>query len=366
MSDTRGNKQAGGRLEGFDLLRGLAALAVLGHHLRLDINAEKTMTWFGQGFLAVDLFFLLSGYVMARSYEPAFARGIGAATFMRVRLERLYPMLLLGGLLGVALFRFYPPEPPAEAAQFVWIWALAGQFLLIPFLGGGRIFAFNNVQWSIVYELLANAVHALGWRWLNLRALLLIAGVSLAALVLTAAQGESLSLGWSRDNFLPGLARVGLAYSLGVVLYRTQPRWQPRLPQLPGWLLGALTLGVLALPELPKGHPLIGWAELASLLTLLALAALAANARANPGIARWLGDMSYPLYAIHTPLLAFLRRVEAHVGDGHGTPALIALLLGCAGIVWLASLVGRWIEHPLMAWRANGPAQRRIKASRSA
>ncbi|HNJ48529.1 MAG TPA: acyltransferase family protein, partial [Novosphingobium sp.] len=66
------------RLDAFDTLRGLAALAVLGHHLRLGFDPAGTMIWFGQGFLAVDLFFLLSGYVMARTYEPAFAGGAGA------------------------------------------------------------------------------------------------------------------------------------------------------------------------------------------------------------------------------------------------------------------------------------------------
>lgn len=362
----QGKAQAGGRLDTFDTLRGLAALAVLGHHLRLAFDPAGTMIWFGQGFLAVDLFFLLSGYVMARTYEPAFAGGIGMFTFLRARIERLYPMLLLGGLLGVVLFRFYTVDGLIVPERIDWPRALIGQFLLVPFLASGGVFVFNNVQWSIVYELLANALHALGWRQLRGPGLLLIAGLSFCAMLLVVRFGGSLSLGWSRANFALGLARVGFSYTLGVLLFRTAARWQPRLPQVPAWVLGGATVALLSLPELPLGNPWLGWLQLGTVLALVAIVMLAARARANAASARWLGEMSYPLYAIHTPLLALLHRSIAGSGLGTGTPALLALLAGCAAIAVVAERVGHLVERPYMAWRARGHTQSAIRHAREA
>lgn len=352
------------RLDAFDTLRGLAALAVLGHHLRLGFDPAGTMIWFGQGFLAVDLFFLLSGYVMARTYEPAFAGGAGALAFLRARFERLYPMLLLGGLLGVLLFGYYRADGLIVPANLDWPRALAGQFLLIPFLASGGVFVFNNVQWSIVYELIANALHALGWRMLRVPTLLLIAALSLAALMAVASFGGSLSLGWSRATFALGFARVGFSYSLGVVLFRTAPRWQPLLPQVPAWILGAASVVLLALPELPLGNRLLGWIQIATVLALVAIVMLATTARANHASARWLGEMSYPLYAIHTPLLALVHALIVWAGLEGSWAGRLALLAGCAGIAVLAEGVGRRIEQPLMAWRASGPAQTALREAR--
>lgn len=357
--------RAASRLAAFDTLRGLAALTVMAHHLRLPFIAGEGTIWFGQGFLAVDLFFLLSGYVMARTYEPALLGGIGTLTFLRARLERLYPMLLLGSLLGVALFPFYKVEGLVTPASFDWPLALAGQFLLIPFLAGNSAFIFNNVQWSIVYELIANALHAAGIKGLTIRALAAIAAVSLVLLVTIAVFGGSFSLGWSRNSFGLGFARIGFAYALGIILHRTADAWQARLPTVATWQLGLATVTLLALPELPSGHPLLGVLQLATLMVLVGIVMLASKTAANRHGAEWLGAMSYPLYALHTPLLALLHWLLLQSGLGAaGLLNLLGLLVGCAAIAWLAELTGRRIEQPLIAWRRGGAAQIAIGAAR--
>src|ERR1700761_6004380 len=75
-----------------DGLRGVAAIAVMLHHFR-----PLTAPWlFAHGYLAVDLFFLLSGFVIAHAYDARFRKGLGVPAFLVIRLIRLWPMIAFG------------------------------------------------------------------------------------------------------------------------------------------------------------------------------------------------------------------------------------------------------------------------------
>ena len=346
------------RLVAFDALRGVAALAVLLHHLHLPGAI------FGAGYFAVDLFFMLSGYVLAQTYEPAFANGIKSTTFMRVRLERLYPMLLLGGLLGVALYPTFVAEGGPGSEDLNWPVALASQFLLIPYLATAGAFVFNNVQWSIVYELIANVLHSAGFRWLRNWVLGLIAAGSLAVLITAAPRLGHLSFGLELGTFLPGLARVGFGYFIGVLLQRTEARWQKLVPTVPTWVLIVLLLIVLGTPVFVVPPAILQVVAATTLFALVALVMLASKARGSDELSAELGMMSYPLYAIQSPLLALVVWLLAgnHLGIGPSFPG--ALPIGAVLICLLAWLVGRKIEQPLIRWRGRGARQMAIRAAR--
>jgi peptidoglycan/LPS O-acetylase OafA/YrhL len=346
------------RLVAFDALRGVAALAVLLHHLKLP------EAYFGAGYFAVDLFFMLSGYVLAQTYEPALTNGIKPSTFMRVRLERLYPMLFLGGLLGVALYPAFPIDGVKVPQHLNWPLALISQFLLIPYLATSSAFVFNNVQWSIVYELVANALHSAGLRWLTNSMLVLIITGSLAILIAAAPHFGNLSFGIGLDTFALGFARVGFGYFIGVLLQRTEARWQKFVPIVPTWRLIGLLLIVLGLP-LFKVPPIILQAVSAvTLLALVVLVMLGSKAQGSARLSAELGKMSYPLYAIQSPLLALVIWLLAgnHFGIGPAFPG--ALPIGAVLICLLAWLVGDRIEQPLIKWRGRGLRQMAIRAAR--
>ena len=168
------------RLHALDGLRGVAAMGVMAMHAQLSVMPVAL------GYLAVDLFFLLSGYVIARSYEPRLRSGaMGVTAYAAVRLERLYPMLALGGLVGLGLYAAGLSPFRASGGGELLV-AMVGQFLLIPFLTPGFSFVFNGAQWSIVLELLANLAHATALPALGNRLLAGVVIVSALGLVMAA------------------------------------------------------------------------------------------------------------------------------------------------------------------------------------
>lgn len=274
------------RLEGLDALRGIAAFMVLLFHVEFAFSLQPH---FQRAYLSVDFFFLLSGMVMARQYEGRFS---GAGDFLGKRLRRLWPTMAIGALLGAAVFA--PQMPPLGAA----IACLMG-LLFVPWLGSDKgLFPLNPPTWSILFELVANALHALllhrmrtGW----------LLALSAGCMALLGVAARDLDVGAVREDALLGVPRVLMSYALGVALWRLRAR----LPQLPGWLgLGLVPLGIVTLPYtgLP---PLAG--DLAFALLIAPVAVISGLAPLGFGrrILLWLGWLSFPLYAVHYPVLMF-------------------------------------------------------------
>ncbi len=333
-------------------------MAVLLHHLHLP------GAFFGAGYFAVDLFFMLSGYVIAQTYEPALMSGVKWHIFMQIRLERLYPMLLLGGLLGVVLYPTFTFEDGIAPPSLNWPLALASQFLLIPYLATPGAFVFNNVQWSIVYELIANTLHSAALRWLTNIVLVLIAAGSIFVLIAAAPRLGHLSFGLERDTFLPGLGRVGFGYTIGVLLQRTEARWQQLIPVLPTSALIILLLIVLGIPVFVVPPLVLQAVSVVTLLALVALVMLGSKARGSDELAAELGAMSYPLYAIQSPLLMLVVWVLAQGYCGIGPDYPGAMAIGAVLICLLAWLVGHKIEQPLIKWLSQGVRQLAIRQAR--
>lgn len=348
----------GKRLAAFDALRGMAAIVVLFHHLQIPGGI------FDRGYYAVDLFFVLSGFVIAQTYEPALAQGISWATFMRVRLERLYPMLLLGGLLGVLLFPTFTVDGELIPQDLNWPLALISQFLMIPFLVGSGAFIFNIVQWSIIYELLANGLHAAMVRHLSNWMLVVICGGSFVVLALAFPIYNNLSFGWSKETFIVGLARAGFGYFFGVLLQRTTRIWQSFIPVVPTWTVIISLVIVLGAPTRMFPPETLQIVSMLTLLCLVAIAMLGSKSRGTNEISAELGILSYPLYAIQTPLLAAIFWLTAQSPLGKDGPKSPTIAVGAVAICIVAWLVGRRIEQPLIKWRNQGARQTAIRFAR--
>ncbi len=348
----------GKRLAAFDGLRGVAAIVVLFHHIQIPGGI------FDRGYYAVDLFFVLSGFVVAQTYEPALAQGISWATFMRVRLERLYPMLLLGGLLGVLLFPTFAVDSDLIPRELNWPLALISQFLMIPFLVGSGAFIFNIVQWSIIYELLANGAHAAMVKYLTNWMLAAICAGSFVALALAFPVYDNLSFGWSKETFMIGLARAGFGYFSGVLLQRTIKSWQRFIPIIPTWAVIAGLVIVLGAPTrmfFPESLQIV---SMLTLLALVAIAMLASKSRGASELSAELGILSYPLYAIQTPLLAAIMWLIAQSPLGADGPKSPTIAVGAVAICFVAWLIGRSVEQPLIKWRNQAARQTAIRSAR--
>jgi len=304
-----------------DGLRGLAALAVVSYHVN--------PAYLPGAHLAVDFFFCLSGFVIALNYRQRLRAGaMGFWRFVGLRLARLYPMLLVGGGLAMWLLHTGPRI-----------------LLLIPETWNRALFPGNPPFWSLLAEVAACIVFAVllvrvSWRWAALVAL--AAAVGLVLLVDADPRADIYGLGetgafW--PGLWPGALRALAGFTLGTLLYAL---WQ-RLgaPRGRGWSALLIPLALLVVLALNPAEKVL-W-DLAAALILLPAIAFAAVCRELPWtrICTVLGDLSYPLYCIHVPILYAVGRMD-------GPKLLVA-----AGLVPLAWLLDHWYDRPARKWLAR-------------
>ena len=328
-----------GRFELLDGIRGIAALIVLVYHTD---QFGREVGLIPHGYLAVDIFFVLSGFVVAAAYERRLRDGLHPIRFMlEIRAVRLYPLIALGLAWGV-LTCSMGPHPPAVRLKGI----LEQAFFIPAIKGGGALYPYNNVQWSLVFEVLANIAHALILVRLPRRALTLIVALSGALLVACGLHWGTLDLGNGISTMLGGLARVCFSYTAGVWLYR--------LPQRNFPLANAAGAGVFALlfafllPS-PAGswsalHDVLSVGVLFPALVYLSVGAPPLNEIAGR-IGSWLGSISYPVYALQLGFL-FLgsNLLQAHMPTGGYAGAFVGLDLAVVLGAWAAL---RFFDEPV-------------------
>ena len=287
------------RLSQLDGLRGIAAIVIMLYHSDMVF---RTHTPFVRGYLLVDLFFLLSGFVLAVSTEQKLNAGIGAVDFTRQRFVRLWPLVAVGA--GVAAVRsLVLGSQPLDLAL-----TLALDLVMIPSLAGaGPFYRLNGPQWTLFYELLANFLHALLLRRVPTRWLPPIAAVFGVALIYTVRQHGADTMGVNAPTWQTwwmALPRVGWSYVLGVWLGRIY-KGGFRTPALPWPVALALPVaGVMLVPSLPLR---MATGDLLFVVPFLPLAmwcvALCRPPQAVMRPLEWLGTFSLPLYCVHLTVL---------------------------------------------------------------
>ena len=325
-----------------DGMRGVAAIGVLLFHFKPLLP----IALFKAGYLAVDLFFCLSGFVIALAYERRLRDGLSLVRFAAIRLIRLWPLVALGVALGVVQALAMPAiaDPALRSASAAA--AVLVNLLLLPWLGGpGRNIApVNPAHWSLFYELAINLAYAATAKWLSNRILVALVLAGFLLLAIGAARFGNLHFGAMRDQLPFGIGRVTCAFFSGVLLFR----WRDRLGAAPfarhWWLAPALT--ALAL-TLPVGQTLRPWFDAlfvlfgAPLLVWLGVASHAPE-RALPCL-NGLGRLSYPLYALHFPLFLAAAGLAAHFPEVRVMIAFVAMAVACAASL----LIARWYDMPL-------------------
>jgi peptidoglycan/LPS O-acetylase OafA/YrhL len=312
------------RLPGLDALRGIAALCVVGLHAGAVFG--EFPRWFAKGYLGVDFFLMLSGYLMARITEPRIAAGTSPASFMAARYRRFWPVVALGSLIGIPYLWIRTQGDPAWFAG-----ALAANLMFVPLPADRLLFPLNVPAWTILFELLANALHVFVlWR-LETRHLALLALVLLALTLGVAIDYGSLDVGARPSNVAYAAPRVLLAYTIGLLLWRYRGA-SLTLP-LPGWLaMMAMPAAILASWQSGYRHWSFDLAFVVLLCPLVIAAAL--NLSRDTALGRFSGEISFPLFAAHVPVL------EAARLAGYGPLVALPAALAAAGaILW-------WTKRP--------------------
>lgn len=329
------------RMFQLDAFRGIAAFIIVFYHLTIVYRLSGP---FARGYLFVDLFFLLSGFVLAVSTEKKLNSGIGALEFTRARFVRLWPLVAVGA--GVAVLRAFTIGMADPATLLMW---LALDLLMIPSLAGaGPFYRYNGPQWTLFYELLANFIHALVLKRVPTKAMVLLAAVMGAWLIHTVRLHGSDTMGVDAPTWKTwwmALPRVGFSYVLGVWIGRKYVEGF-RTPSLPWWL--ALTVPVaciMAVPYLPFSK---ATGDLVFVILVLPPAMwLIAMAQPPQGLKapmEWLGNYSLPLYCVHLTVLVWISELF-----GRSMPVWIGALAAACVVAYLFSRLVSFASKPTMA-----------------
>jgi peptidoglycan/LPS O-acetylase OafA/YrhL len=338
-----------------DGLRGVASLVVVVFHLFeafADNNPQKQII--NHGYLAVDFFFLLSGFVIAYAYDDRWGR-MTQWGFYKRRLIRLQPMIVIGSVIGAALFWFqdysiYPKLHGASVWQVLLVMLVGFTMIPLPKLadirGWDETYPLNGPAWSLFYEYIANILYAVGVRKLSNRGLSILVGLGAAALIYLAVFGVRGDLvgGWAldRSGIQIGMSRVMFPFFAGVLLMRLGYRIRVKNAFA---LCSCLLVVALSVPRVGGTEHLWinGLYESVCVVLLFPLiVAIGAGEKREDGasirIARFFGDLSYPLYITHYPLIYIYTgwAIDHHVSAFEGTivgagvfVASVALAYGC-------------------------------------
>lgn len=270
------------RLDGLDALRGLAALVVVLYHF--DEWSGHAGIW-RVGWISVDLFFVLSGFVIARAYESRLRSDLTLREFVLLRYRRLWLPYAVGCTIGLAylLFLGVPNAFPAYLIQLTFLPSAAVE---------GQYFPVNPPGWSLFYELLVNVIFAVIFAKMPTRRLLVwTAFVSIIFAVAALRVGERMGA----PDFTAGFLRSLAPYLVGVCIYRL--KFQPRTSgRVAVW---SFPLVIIAFAYLPAGIMLASFSLIIAPLMLIGALGLQSSA------GRLLGKISYPLYAVHAPIGLF-------------------------------------------------------------
>lgn len=322
----------------FDEMRGVAALTVVAYHCDA-INGRAQL--FHSGYLAVDLFLMLSGFVVAHAYENKVLSGeLSVARFVEVRATRLYPLYILGCGLG-AMTLLWQAVSHAETweARAIVI-SLPYALLLLPRLHAGALewFAYNPPAWSLCVEWVVNLLYAGLLPHLSNRVLASVALIAASAMLASMlAFGSVIYLPNMTLTWTAAATRAVFEFTVGILLYRG---WRAgRLPAInaPAFLPAALFILVALLPATGRwlwADPIVIWALFPAMLVL-------GTANEPVGwhgrIAAWVGAVSYPVYALHWWLLSILSHLATAPGAPGRLPSWVAVAV-VAGIAWAAHL----------------------------
>ena len=337
---------------GLNALRGVAALMVLSLHACTMTAAAFHVTLVPgramHAYLAVDFFYMLSGFVIATAYGGRLAAGWSFRDFIITRLKRLYPLHALGMVLGAvttAMLIVSERTPISESAPTLAALTTLG-LLFLPFLtNSGAAFPLNGVAWSLSQEMIANVIYGLFAKHLTTTALTVAVALGLAGCIVTALVAGNLDQGFRGVATFLGLPRLVYGFSVGLLIRQLHLRGLTRrfVAIHPRMTVVALVLAL----GVPDGFVDPGLYDvLCDAFVLPFILICGVEGRAPRGYGQGVAKLSYPLYATHMALLPVWCMVLPRTGMG-----VLPAVLTVAGVsILFARGVQAIIEAKLLRW----------------
>jgi peptidoglycan/LPS O-acetylase OafA/YrhL len=348
-----------------DGLRGVAAILVVAFHIfEAFAGGNRFKQIINHGYLAVDFFFLLSGFVVAYAYDDRWGK-MTQWEFYKRRLIRLQPMVIIGMIIGAILYYFQASDLlfPMIAGMEVWkvILTMIIGFTLLPIppsmeiRGWGEMHPLDGPAWSLFFEYIANILYALVFRKFSNKVLsvfvLIFAGMLINYTVF-GPKGDVIG-GWSLnlEQMNIGFTRLLYPFFAGILLSRLG-----KLINIKGafWVCSLLIAIVLIMPRIGDENSL--WMNgLYESFCIILVSIGAGGEIKNPfslKICKVLGDISYPIYITHYPLIycytAWVVDNKVSLEDGFalGIGVLITSIV-------IAYLCLKLYDEPVRNWLQN-------------
>lgn len=367
------------RYQLLDGLRGVAAFVVILYHFGEGFATSAVDMMMNHGYLAVDFFFVLSGFVIGYAYDRRWsAQHMTRRTFMLRRIIRLQPMVILGAVLGLIAYiiagceRWDGTQMPGWTVAVAFVLAM----LVLPVIpgtsadvrGNNEMFPINGPEWSLFFEYIGSLLYALVLHRLGKRALgavIVVSAIGLTACALgDISGGYTTGFGWSIDanglpwmGFVGGFFHVGFSFSTGLLMSRG---FRKRNIRGAFWLCSALIVAVCICPYVTgDGGPSVMNAVYDVAVTVFILPTIVylgasgqTTDRFSTLICEGLGQLSYPVYIIHYPLMyLFYGWVWSNgVAFGDALPVCGAILVAIPVMAFVAL---RYYDEPVRAWLAR-------------
>ena len=334
-----------------DGLRGVAALMVLWYHVfeGFAFAEGSIIETFNHGHLGVDFFFILSGFVISYAYDDRWNDGKRLKTkgesltlgkFIKRRLIRLHPMLVMGAFIGLITF-LIQGGVKWDGTQTPIRWTMIAFLLTLFFIpaypgaaydirGNGEMFPLNGPSWSLFFEYIGNFLYAIFIRRLSNKMLAIFTGIIgilwIWFVTFDISGYDMIGIGWTLDavNFFGGLLRMLFPFSLGMLMARVYVNRQQTadnslcsrvksfVTRNIFWIATIVLFVLFSVPYFPKAETssisVNGIYELFCIMIVFPFlvwfgAAGTTNSKFSTKLCNFLGDISYPLYIVHYPIM---------------------------------------------------------------
>jgi peptidoglycan/LPS O-acetylase OafA/YrhL len=346
-----------------DGLRGVAAVSVMIYHL----TSHRSLHFLDNAPIAVDFFFILSGFVITHSYGARLKNNMSVFEYISRRLVRLYPMLILGTLIGAPVLYLLMEAGFADFSKRELVRSLLYNGLFLPYFTGdriqilgssvaavGEVFPADPPEWSLFFELIASLAFV-GLLRMEKKSLICVIVISFAILVLTGlgAHGLDLDQGWGTFNFVGGVPRVLFGFTFGVVLHKfantetwiTGRNFVRRYFRSP-WFLYFLLIAIFAVPTTWSGlYPALVIAIVAPSLVFIG-SAMDCHNSFDTKAARFFGWISYPVYCLHFPI----GRAVFFLADGGHYSLAMTVFISVAMTFAAVAVLTKFYEEPMRAY----------------
>ena len=335
-----------------DGLRGTAAILVVIFHLFEAYFPVFANHPIHHGYLAVDFFFLLSGFVIGYAYDDRWET-MSLWDFFKIRLVRLHPLVILGAIIGAIGFYFDPYTPLTKGFVPVGFLKLVGvmliSFTMLPtpdIRGWNETHSINGPAWSLFQEYIANIIYGVFGNRMGNTILMVIVAISAIVLTAVLVNRGDIATGWGYDTFWIGVTRMMYPFFAGLLLQRSG-----KLIRIPmAYLVCSVALTIIFMLPTTQFNGI--YESACIIIAFPIIVAAGAGGQINGRWARlcqFSGDISYPLYILHYPFIYIYTAwvAEKKPQPTEIFPVAIGLLLF---LIVLAYAALKLYDEPVRKW----------------